>query len=422
VSTARKRVAAIVTWYRNQSHANVLVTKFLQGYELMWAPVHSRLEVASLYVDQVPEDDISRDISTMFGVPIFPTIREALTLGGSQLAVDGVILVGEHGDYPFNEKGQKFYPRRRFFEETVAVFRESGRVVPVFNDKHLAWNWDGAKWMYDTAQELGIPFMAGSSIPITFRCPPVQVPLDAEIEEIVAVGNGPLESYGFHALEMTQCLAERRQGYETGVASVQCLSGGAFWEAWHAGNRWSKDLQEAALAVVPHADGSPDVFYERRRAARRRAAGAAPAQPAAPRQSGAPGQAAAPTAAPEGAEEAFLIQYRDGLRLTVLMLNGYVQQRGVALRIRGAETPLATCFIQAPGGESETNWNFAHLAALIEDFVDTGQPPYPVERTLLTTGILDAAMTSRYEGGQLLETPYLAVDYRPATSPIRQGG
>src|SRR5207248_8137563 len=139
-------------------------------------------------------------------VPIFPTIREALTLGGDSLAVDGVVIVGEHGTYPHNEKGQHLYPRRRFFEETVAVFRESGRVVPVFNDKHLAWNWADAKWMYDTAQELRIPFMAGSSVPLTHRVPPMRVPLGADVEELVIVAFGGLESYGYHALELGQCL------------------------------------------------------------------------------------------------------------------------------------------------------------------------------------------------------------------------
>ncbi|HEV2122828.1 MAG TPA: hypothetical protein VGW38_08645, partial [Chloroflexota bacterium] len=173
----KPRIAAIVTEYRPLSHADVLFTKLLEGYDLFYTRVDSGVEVASLYTDQVPENDISREIAGRHGVPIFPTIREALTLGGASLAVDGVILVGEHGDYPLNEKGQHLYPRRRFFEETIAVFRESGRVVPVFNDKHLSYNWPDAKWMYDTAKEMGIPFMAGSSIPIGPRWPPLQLPL-----------------------------------------------------------------------------------------------------------------------------------------------------------------------------------------------------------------------------------------------------
>jgi hypothetical protein len=205
-----KQVAAVVTEYRVRSHADNIVTRLLEGYELHWTTVRPSVRVASLYTDQVPPGDLSRELAGAHNVPIYPTIREALTLGGETLAVDGVVLVGEHGDYPNNEKGQKQYPRRRFFEETVAVFDRSGRVVPVFTDKHLAYNWADAKWIYDAARERGIPLMAGSSMPVTTRVPPLEVPYGAQIEEIVVVAHGGLESYGFHALEIGQCLAERR--------------------------------------------------------------------------------------------------------------------------------------------------------------------------------------------------------------------
>lgn len=398
MAETRKRVAAIVTEYRPRSHADVLVTRLLEGYQLFWTPVQPAIDVVSLYTDQVPANDISRAVAARHDLPIYPTIREALTRGGNELAVDGVLLVGEHGDYPLNEKGQKAYPRRRFFEETVAVFRASGRVVPTFNDKHLAFDWPSARWMYDTGREMGIPFMAGSSIPITYRCPPVQVRLGAEVEEVVAVAHGPLESYGFHALEMVQCLAERRRGYETGVVAVQTLSGGAFWEAWERGDRWSPVLAAAALAAVPHAEGAPRAFYDRRR-----------------REHG-PADAFGPDGTPlrplHGAEHAFCVEYADGLRATVLMLAGYAQQWGAAVRVRGEADPLATCFLQ---GRDQLNWNFAHLSLLLERFVQTGRAPYPVERTLLATGVLDAAMTSRYHSGQRQETPQLAaIRYRPA--------
>src|SRR6266508_4124004 len=187
--SGRKTVAAIVTEYRIRSHADNIVTRLLEGYELHSTPVPPRLRVASLYTDQVPANDISRELASQHGVPIFPTIQEALTLGGRELAVDGVVIVGEHGDYPFNEQGQHLYPRRRFFEETVEVFKESGRVVPVFNDKHLAWNWADAKWICDTAKAMKIPFMAGSSMPLTPRVPPMRVPLGADVEEILVVAH-----------------------------------------------------------------------------------------------------------------------------------------------------------------------------------------------------------------------------------------
>src|SRR5437867_4051593 len=160
-SDSRPRVAAICTAYYPRSHADVIVSKLLADYThpaprdlgqfdfhrtvrgLTEAPLPTdalgrlkqpRVKVVSLYTDQVPANDISREWSQRSGVPIYPTIREALTLGGDTLAVDGVLIVGEHGDYPTNERGQKEYPRRRLFEEVIAVMRESNRFVPIFND------------------------------------------------------------------------------------------------------------------------------------------------------------------------------------------------------------------------------------------------------------------------------------------------
>ena len=393
----RPRVAAIVTEYRPRSHADVLVTKLLEGYTMFWTPVQPRVQVVSLYTDQVTENDISRGIAGRHGVPIYPTIREALTLGGSGLDVDGVVLVGEHGTYPHNEKGQRLYPRRRFFEETVAVFRESGRVVPTFADKHLAWNWDDAKWIYDTARELGVPFMAGSSMPIAFRCPPENVPLGADVEEIVAVAHGPLESYGYHILEVAQALAERRRGYETGVKSVQCLYDEGFWDAWESGTVWSRELQEAALAAVPHPDVAPREFYESRRGSMR--------------QNVRPPRGEKPAQLYLGAERAFLVEYLDGLRVTVLMLAGYAEQWGAAVRIGGRSEPLAMSFIQ---DRSDAHSNFSHLSYMVEELVLRGASPYPVERTLLASGLIDAAMSSHYEDGRVIETPHLAISYQPA--------
>jgi hypothetical protein len=114
---------------------------------------------------------------------------------------------------------------------------------------------------------------------------------------------------------------------------------------------------------------------------------------------------------------AFLVEYRDGLRVTVLMLGGYVGKRTVALRLRGAAEPLATALSEGPppttGSVLSDYVNFSHLGHMIELFVQRGRPIYPVERTLLVTGVLDAAMTSRFEGGRRIETPHLGVRYAP---------
>src|SRR5438034_9894597 len=171
-----------------------------------------------VYIDQIRANDVSKSRLEKFpSMKLYPTIPEALTLGGSKLAVDGLILVGEHGQYPRNEKGQTQYPRYPFFQEIVKVFRASGRSVPVFNDKHLSWNWDWAREMYDTSRSMGFPFIAGSSLPVTWRTPSLEMPLGSRVREAMCVCHGGVDSYDFHGLETIQCMVERRRGGKSGV-------------------------------------------------------------------------------------------------------------------------------------------------------------------------------------------------------------
>lgn len=369
-----KKIAAVVTTYFPYSHADVIVTKFLKGIPTdddLRAP---RVEVASIWLDQIDARDIGQSLAWRHHVPIYQSIRAALCLGGSDLAVDGVLLIGEHGDYPVDEQGRHLYPRRAFFEQIAGVFAGAGRSVPVFIDKHLSYNFADARWMYDRARALKIPLLAGSSLPVCWRRPFLEYALETPVDEAVAIGYGGLESYGFHALETLQCMVERRRGVETGVAAVQCLEGEAVWEAGRQG-RWSRVLVEAACASI---EQKPDGPME-----------AHCTEPA-----------------------AFLIEYRDGLRAAVLMLNGYVRDFAYAGRA-GSDIHAVEFYLQGdyPHG------HFNYLALNIEEMVLSGTPPYPVERTLLTTGILDAVMTSRHAGHARVETPHLEIAYRPSASP-----
>jgi hypothetical protein len=252
--------------------------------------------------------------------------------------------------------------------------------------------------------------MAGSSVPVTVRCPPVQVPLGADVEEVVAVASGLGDAPIFHPLEVVESMIERRRGGETGVSAVQFLSVDAFLAAWEVGDRWSPALAEAALATVPHFDGSPADYY------RQRPAEQPPAAAGYDRR-------LPPIAA---AGEAVLIEYRDGVRVSVLLLTGYMLRRAFAIQLRDQAVPLVTWTptgvkvpdqpmagqaVPQPGSAKPVTWNFDHLAFFVDQFLASGQPPFPVERTLLTTGVLDAAMTSRFEGGRRLETPHLAIEY-----------
>jgi hypothetical protein len=379
----KKRVACIITEYREYSHADVIVGKILEGYDQKGG-AGPALEVASMFTDQVPAKDMSRPLAEKYKFPIVDSIEQALTLGKNEVAVDGVLLIGEHGQYPYNVKGQHCHPRPRFFEDTADVFRKYARAVPVFNDKHLSYNWHNSIWMYETSRELMMPFMAGSSLPVTYRRGSAQLPLGSELESALAIGYSSLEAYGFHALETLQCMIERRRGGETGVVAVQVLQGDAMFRALDEG-RWSRELLDAALAVIPHKEGNAEDNCR-----------------------------ADKTAA------VFLLEHSDGLHSAVAMLNGHAAHFGFAAKRRGQATPLAAWFYLF---EPKPFPHFAYLVKAIEQMVQTGHPSYPVERTLLTTGVLDAAMTSMFMGHKRIETPHLAkikyqaVDYPFAPQP-----
>ena len=368
---ARPKVAAIVTEFTYRSHAHVILENFLEPY-LFNGQLHtSPVEVVSLYADQFPTAEIGRQVARDYKIPIFPTIDEALCVGTGGLAVDAVLLIGEQGNYPLNALGQKEYPRKRFFDETVKTMRRAKRYVPVFNDKHLSYRWDWAKEMYDTAQELGIPLMAGSSVPLAQRRPTLELAPDAEIEEIVAVEGGPLESYDFHGLEVLQSLAEGRKGGETGISRVEFLTGDALFKAADEG-RWSLALAEAAMAAEAGVRKIPlrEMIREPPRA--------------------------------------ILLHYRDGLKGTVLSVGYSAVRWNVGCRLKNEAAPRAAYFYGGP-------WNnrgfFRALAHAIQQHFVNRKSPCPVERTLLTTGALDAAMHSREAQGAGQATPQLEFSY-----------
>jgi hypothetical protein len=365
-------VSAVVTEYRDNSHADVIVGKILAGFDQKGGPGPG-MKLVSLYVDQFPEHEMSRELARKYGFSIAPTIREALTLGTDALQVRGVLSIGEHGKYPFTPRtGQHIYPRFRFFSEIAETFRACGQVAPVFNDKHLSYSFDEAARMHRTAADMKIPLMAGSSLPVTWRKPPLALPIGTQIDEALAIGYGGLESYGFHALETLQCMVERRAGGEVGVESVQAVKGEEIIKARDRGD-WSEALLAAALQTLP---GAPPVDL-----------------------------------AKLNQDAAFyLLRYRDGLRATVAMINGLAGEFAFAARLRGQERPAATWFElqnEKPFG------HFGHLLRAIESMLRSGKPAYPVERTLLTTGVLDEIMQSLADGGTLRKTPRLAIRYAP---------
>jgi hypothetical protein len=383
-SKRRLKVGAVITAFTYRSHAQVILENFVADYLFNGKRTSPGMDVVSLYADQFPEGELGREFAAKYKIPIYKTISEALCLGGDKLAVDAVLSIGEHGSYPVNNKGQTEYPRKRFFDEIVSVFRRSGKVAPVFNDKHLSYRWDWAKEMYDTARAMKIPFMAGSSVPLAQRRPPLELPDRAKIQEAVSIHGGGVESYDFHGLEVLQSIVEARHGYETGVERVQFLQGDALWKAADAG-LWSPSVAQAALDAEPNSGRPPAKELIR---------------PPKPGDTGAP-----------FVSHGILINYRDGLRAIVLAAaTGGGIHWHFACRLAGEQSPRATSFYVGP-------WNNRNLFKALSHSIQTHfrerRAPYPVERTLLVTGILDAEMESRFLGSKPMDTPQLAISYHP---------
>lgn len=391
------RLAVVTTEFRRGSHSEVIAARILESYTLDGLGEYPQLEIASIYADQVPATDVSRSLAADYGFRISETIADALTLGTGDLAVDGVLLVAEHGNYPVNEVGQTVYPKRRFFSEIAAVFEKAGRAVPVFSDKHLADNWEDAKWFYDEAQRLKVPLMAGSSLPVAWRQPETGVKADKKLRELVMISYGGLDPYGFHAMEGVQALVETRMGGETGVKSVQAYGGNAVWEAGKNGVYDAELLKNAMAAQTTR--------YKFRKA---------PLEELVPEP------------------VLFSIEYNDGLRVNVLSLQGAVADWCASWRYEDNSTDTVLFWVQ----EDHPYYHFAILLQGIEKMMHTGQPTWNVQRTLMSSGLLNVGHRSLHEGGKKLETPFLSFAYempwkwqqpppcppekpRPATVPKR---
>jgi hypothetical protein len=384
-----KRLAIIATIYKYLSHAQHIGDRFLIGYPYAGAWRKSAVKVVSLYVDQKPAGDLSGERAREFGFQVYPTIAEALCCGGKELAVDAVLIIGEHGDYPRNEKGQILYPRFEFLQQCAQVFEASGRSVPVYNDKHLSYSFAKAKNMVETSRRLHFPILGGSSLPVTFRLPELELPLGCEIEDALMVGEGESDPMDFHALEALQCMVERRAGGETGVKAVQLIEGDAVWKAGEEG-RWSKELLTAALSRSDTPLGSDEAEGR-------------------PEDLVSSGQLPKIVANPA----AYFIEYLDGLKATLLMLNGALQDFNFAARLKGKIQ--STQFLLTP------NPNVTYSACLvhqIEQMFETRVAPYPIERTLLVSGILESCLTSKVQNHQRLETPHLQVVYKPPANSV----
>jgi hypothetical protein len=361
-----KRVAAVITEYRFNSHADVILGRLLG--DLGYKP---QVEVVSIYTDQVPANDMSRAEAARCGVPIYSTIEETIKRPHTEGGLDGVIIIGEHGEYEEDERRRKHYPRRRLLGETLKALDDLNLRIPIFSDKHFAHDIEDTMWMYNELKRRNLPFMGGSSIPHNPHVPSFDVRLIQEAKDLLVISySTAVEAYGYHALELLQSLAEQRRGGETGVRAVTAIEGDQVWEAMDR-SEWPEDLMLNALRRF----GKTDVPH--------------------PRQSQDP-------------PVLFQVEYEGGLRGYVFQQNTLCNQWAFAFRNGEEEivSAVSACDTARPWG------HFERLTRMIEEFIVTGVPPFPMERLLFSSGLTNYAMESLYVGKRL-ETPELMRSYQP---------
>lgn len=385
-AAGRKKIAFLGTEVRTHSHSQHFLDRLALGYGWRGGWQEPRVDIASVYIDQFPEGDLGRGRIERYGLKLYPSIAEALTLGTGKLAVDGVVIIAEHGKYPANEKGQRLYPRYEWFKECVKVFEASGRAVPVFNDKHLSTTWERCAEMVADAKRLRFPFFAGSSLPVTRRMPAIDMPHGAPLSESVCVAYGGVDSYDIHALETAQCMSERRRGGEVGIRSVHALRGAAMWEKLARPDREAtRRLMVSALTRSHNLPVEGGYYTDRITFDWAR------------------------QVFPQAL--AYFIEHRDGFRTTMFLVE--IRDFNYAgLRSDTGEIISCQMYLPMPTHGSSTADFFHPLVRHIEDTVITGKVPYPAERTLLTSGMTLAGVESLHRGQVLVETPEMEVRYQ----------
>ena len=377
-TAVRPRVACLVSyWGAPSSHADWIINKLIDGYWWQGAHTPSRIDIASIYLHQHDTSILGQKVAKAKGIPVFRTVAEALTLGGEELAVDGVVIVGEHGDYPTDLKGHWILPRWWMYNQMIRIFERSNRSVPVFNDKHLSYDWDESKWMFDKSRELYFPLTGGSNVPIYYRSPEIELDIDTPIKNSIVVGNASDEGAIFHSIDVLQSFVERRKGGETGVKAVQSIRGTEAW-TWVKCNTWVGNLLDSVEKKI---ELQTRYFQERPQT------------------------------------NLCIVEYNDGTNAAI------ISDQGVgwtyAGEIEGQNEATVISMLDGwhrPFGQYHASNSLPHW---ITEMMVTKKEPFNAERLLLSSGITNYYMQSNWENGRYspvgrrIETPFLNMTYRP---------
>lgn len=365
------KIAAIITEYWSANHADVIISKFVDGYVLNGRTYKPTVDIVSMFIDQFPANDMGKDIADKHDIKLYRSIREALLHGGDSFELDGIIIIGELGEYPSNEIGQILYPRRAFFEECLNVMLEFNHVVPVFTDKGFAIVQEDIEWMYEQIKTHNVPFMSSSVLPYSPQVPAAAtlgIPYGAPMHRMLGFAYDDIERYCYHTMEMMQSVVENRAYGETGIRSVRTFKDQAAidrilsddWKSIYESLGGFVNLRD--IEMFPY-QLKKTVFVE--------------------------------------------LEYVDGLQSGIIFAEPEGRMFVSAYQVMEGEEPICVEFRLQ---NQKPHSHFSYLVLAIERFMHTRNAPYPVERSLLTTGALDALMRSLHSGEEI-ETPHLHVHY-----------
>ena len=374
MSKPKLRVAALCTECRPLSHADVILSRWLEPFpnDSLYGWTQPATRLTTIYAAQRhPQRDLIPAMQARFGIVSYDSIEGALMQGGTDLAVDAVLLIAEHGDYPENEFGQKLYPRKEFFDEMMRVFERAGRSVPVFFDKHLSWNPDWIGEMHDRIKRDAVPFFGGSSLPFSMEGDLAQVAEGTRFEEVVAVYYGGVESYLFHSAEMVESVIERGSRQSGGIDEIMAWKGERVWEAVENGD-FSWELVEQACSACS------DEALEAIRGLRDRR---------------------------DPSVNAFRLHYENGLIVTHFHQVESVRRWCLAGRV--SDTGEMVAGAGNAGGAVHYFPHFARLCRKIDDFFVTGQSPVPLERIYTTSMVTALCLRALASTDGCLSTPEL---------------
>ena len=368
-----RKIAFLLEEFSKPSPAQQLVDRFLAGYVTNGEFRRSPFESASAYVMLSSNPpDLEQRIKD-FKLVVASRADQAVE------GADAVIIASRKPGALANE---------RFVQIALERAPQGGAC---FVHGALANSLERAQEFLSLARSRKIALLAGTPLCVTWRLPEVELPPATPLSEaLIVVQANPspsqtsppappssLRGAELHALEGLLPVIERRRGGESGVRSIRFLEGKELWKAGDKGN-WSWALLAAALSRSHSPQGDPVLDGRSQDLA---------------------GLGLVPKLArnPRG----WLLEHCDGLRSALLVLDGVVADFNFAVRAQDGSVVSAQLFRAPPPAEH----HYSRLAAAIEDFFQTGQSPWPVERNLLIAGLLETFRQPSSRSGKRIETP-----------------